>query len=195
MKILILGGSWFIGKHLTKTLAKKNFEIWHFNRGKTPMSEATLLKGNRFTNETDVLCGKKFDVVVDLTCFSAQHFSNTFRYLRGHFKKYILLSSSSVKSDKLYGIGKHEAEQVIKRLSNYIIIRPIKVVGQHDYSNRFCKKNNKWYFRTSNAQLSRSSYVEVKTLVEKLENCIMEDKLINKTYLINERIGLMEIYN
>lgn len=194
MKILILGGTWFIGRELTKQLQNTKHEVIHFNRGNTPILEVELIQGDRFANDTDGLCGKSFDIVIDLTCFSAEHFSNTFRYLRGHFKKYIFVSSTSAKiKNGEFGNGKAEAEQVVKRLANYIILRLSNVVGKNDYSNRFYYKNNRWYQRKNNAQISVSSYIEVKKLVSEIIKLIESDK-VNKTYLINQRIGLMEVY-
>lgn len=192
MKILILGGTWFIGYHLTNELLKNKHEVWHFNRGNTPTKGVILLKGNRFKGETNSLSGHKFDSIIDLTCFSAQHFSNTYQHLRNNFKQYIFISTNSSTNSEL-GKDKKEAEHIVQRLSNNIIIRLKNVVGERDYSNRFTKKGNRWISRSNDSSLSISSYVEVEQVAKEITKLI-ENKTINKIYSINKRVGLQELY-
>lgn len=193
MKILILGGTWFIGRYITNELLKNKHEVWHFNRGSHPMKNVILLKGNRFADETDALATHKFDAVVDLSCFSAEHFSNTYKHLRNNFKQYIFISSHAATSTEL-GKDKKEAETIVQRLPNYVILRLKNVVGEGDYSNRFVKKENRWHSRANDSSLSVSSYTEVETVAKSVVKLI-EQKTLNKIYSINQRIGLLQLSN
>lgn len=193
MKILILGGTWYIGRYITNELLNKKHEVWHFNRGTRQMKNVVLLKGNRFTDETDKLLGHNFDAVVDLTCFSAEHFSNTYKHLRNKFKQYIFISSHAATSTEL-GKDKKDAELIVQRLSNYVILRLKNVVGSGDYSNRFIKKGNRWHSRANDSSLSVSSYVEVERVAKSVVELI-ENKTTNKIYSINQRIGLLQLAN
>jgi len=189
MKILILGGTWFIGRQLTHVL-REHHDVWHFNRGTVPMKDVNLIQGDRFKNETDKLKKFKCDIVIDLSCFNAEHFSNTYRYLRNNFNKYIFISTPSVKTDSLFGQDKLMAEKIIKRLPNYTIIRPAAVVGKYDYSNRFYFKNNKWRSSINHTQLAKNSYVTLEHLVDSIIKFIDENHS-NKIYTINEQVGLV----
>ena len=69
MKILILGGTRFLGRSFVEIALAKGHEITLFNRGKTNpdlFPEVECLKGDR-DNDIKPLQGRKWDVVVD-TC-------------------------------------------------------------------------------------------------------------------------------
>jgi len=192
MKVLILGGTWFIGKHLTYELLKYNYEVWHFNRGKNPINNVNLIKGDRFNDDTKLLLNHKFDSVVDLTCFSETDFYNTYAFLQNNFKQYIFLTTLNYSDTKFYK-NKKAAENLIKKLNNYVVIKTKNVVGEDDYSNRFYKKNNKWYLKSTKSQLSISSYIEVEFLASVIRE-IIENKFIKKIFAANQRRGYYEIY-
>jgi len=68
--LLILGGTGFIGPHLTNEALRLNWKVTHFNRGKTgaesvPAGVETLI-GDR-KGQLDALRGRKWDVVIDDT--------------------------------------------------------------------------------------------------------------------------------
>jgi len=193
MKVLILGGTWFIGKHITEYLIKTNYEVWHFNRGKTPIEDVHLLKGDRFNDDTKSLRGHSFDIIIDLTCFTEPDFYNTYKYLQNNFKKYILISNLNYDNTEFY-INRLKVEKVVSKIENYIIIKLKNVVGEYDYSNRFYNKNNKWYLKSTHQQLSLSSYVEAKAIAKYIEE-IIKKNINNKIFTINQRRGLQELYN
>src|SRR5580698_9787554 len=67
--LLILGGTGFIGPHLTKEALRLGWKVTHFNRGKRApegvVGVETLL-GDR-NGQLDALRGRKWDVVIDDT--------------------------------------------------------------------------------------------------------------------------------
>jgi 2'-hydroxyisoflavone reductase len=67
--LLILGGTGFIGPHLTKEALRLGWKITHFNRGKRApegVADVETLLGDR-NGQIDALRGRKWDVVIDDT--------------------------------------------------------------------------------------------------------------------------------
>jgi 2'-hydroxyisoflavone reductase len=67
--LLILGGTGFIGPHLTKEAQRLNWTVTHFNRGKRAadgVPGVETLNGDR-KGQLDALRGRKWDVVIDDT--------------------------------------------------------------------------------------------------------------------------------
>jgi 2'-hydroxyisoflavone reductase len=67
--ILILGGTGFIGPHLTQEALRRGWRVTHFNRGKRPadaVADVETLIGDR-KGQLDSLRGRTWDVVIDDT--------------------------------------------------------------------------------------------------------------------------------
>src|SRR5580704_9902634 len=67
--LLILGGTGFIGPHLTKEALRLGWKVTHFNRGKRApegVADVETLLGDR-NGQIDALRGRKWDVVIDDT--------------------------------------------------------------------------------------------------------------------------------
>jgi 2'-hydroxyisoflavone reductase len=67
--LLILGGTGFIGPHLTQEALRLGWKVTHFNRGKRApdgVAEVETLHGDR-NGQLDALRGRKWDVVIDDT--------------------------------------------------------------------------------------------------------------------------------
>jgi 2'-hydroxyisoflavone reductase len=67
--LLILGGTGFIGPHLTKEALRLGWRVTHFNRGKRSpdgVADVETLIGDR-NGQIDALRGRKWDVVIDDT--------------------------------------------------------------------------------------------------------------------------------
>src|ERR1700747_1658043 len=67
--LLILGGTGFIGPHLTEEAQRRGWKVTHFNRGKTAASGVVgveTLIGDR-KGELDALRGRSWDAVIDDT--------------------------------------------------------------------------------------------------------------------------------
>ncbi|MGE5653523.1 MAG: NAD-dependent epimerase/dehydratase family protein, partial [Bacillota bacterium] len=76
MRVLVIGGNRFVGRHLVKKLLQGGHEVVLFNRGQhsSPLnSEVQLIHGDR--KQHDVLCeklaGESFDAVVDMIAYDA----------------------------------------------------------------------------------------------------------------------------
>lgn len=69
--LLILGGTGFIGPHLTQEALERGWKVTHFNRGKTApggVPGIETLLGDR-KGQLDALRGRKWDAVIDDTGF------------------------------------------------------------------------------------------------------------------------------
>ena len=67
MKVLILGGTGFLGPHTVRSLLERGHEVTLFNRGKTNphlFPELEKLKGDR-DGKLDALKGRRWNAVID----------------------------------------------------------------------------------------------------------------------------------
>jgi hypothetical protein len=114
-----------------------------------------------------------FDNIIDFSDSTIEEFENTFSCL--NFNKYIFISSSAVDAIPFqnvspqdyeiaaYAMRKKECEDfIIKNIKNYNILRPCYIVGDGDYTNRFTKKDGKYYWKDSGSEMT--SFIEVESL-------------------------------
>ncbi len=100
MKILILGGTRFLGRAFVEEALKRGHEVTLFNRGtnKEIFPEVEQLIGDR-NNDVSSLENRKWDVVIDTCGFSPHHIRNVGEVLKDNVKHYIFISSLSVYKD------------------------------------------------------------------------------------------------
>jgi len=101
MKILIIGGTHFLGYHITKRFLDDGHEIVLFNRGLTPQdfgSRVELIRGDRYDYQDffKKLHGKKFDAVVDMIAFKAEDSQTAINTFQPHVRHFIHISTSAV---------------------------------------------------------------------------------------------------
>lgn len=99
-KILILGGTQFIGRSIVERLQSyPGFELTLFNRGKTQghlFPDLHKLKGDRETDDVHQLAGKDWDLVIDVSSYYPDSLRKILAVLPSGVKKYILISTCSV---------------------------------------------------------------------------------------------------
>lgn len=102
MKILILGGTRFLGKALVEEALKRGHEITLFNRGnhKEAFPEVEQLIGDR-DSDVSVLKGRKWDVVMDTCGFVPHQIKNIASVLGNSVPHYTYISSISVYNDRI----------------------------------------------------------------------------------------------
>ena len=102
MKILIIGGTKFLGRHLLDAGLRKNHEVTLFNRGKKYADEAIPnveeIHGDR-SIDLEKLSGKTFDVVIDTCGYLPQTVEKSAEFLAERVNQYVFISSGSVYSD------------------------------------------------------------------------------------------------
>ena len=98
MKILILGGTGFIGPHMVREALRRGHEVSLFNRGRTNSElfpDLQLFKGDR-NNGLQSLEGGKWDVVVDNSGYVPRHVEDSARLLSSVVSHYLYVSTLSV---------------------------------------------------------------------------------------------------
>ena len=103
MKILILGGTGFIGSFQVRYALSRGHEITLFNRGKSHRGslppEVEQLIGDR-NGQLDALMGRKWDVVIDNPTTLPVWVRDAAQILKGNVERYVFISTISVYSDK-----------------------------------------------------------------------------------------------
>jgi 2'-hydroxyisoflavone reductase len=165
LKILVLGGTRFIGLHMTALALERGHTLTFFNRGKTKTDrypDIERIKGDR-NGEIDGLKGRKWDVVIDNSGYVPRHVRLSAELLAPNVRQYVFTSSISVypnfavprdeKSEvgklkdetiekvdgESYGPLKALCEQAVEKAlpGRATIIRPGLIVGPDDNTDRF----------------------------------------------------------
>lgn len=102
MKILIIGGTKFLGRHLVDASLKNNHEVTLFNRGKKytddEVPDVEQIHGDR-TADLEKLGGRNWDAVIDTCGYLPQTVSQAAEFLKDRVNQYVLISSGSVYSE------------------------------------------------------------------------------------------------
>jgi nucleoside-diphosphate-sugar epimerase len=191
-KILILGGTQLLGRDTIENLLNKNMNnIIYANRGLTNPNlfpDIKHIKYDRNKLEDCSTFSDLYDYVIDFSCYTINQFINTISNIK--HKKYIYISTMSVFDTKTleqkdvtnnyywYCLNKSKVEEYIKEHihSNLLIIRPCAIYGEYDYTNRFYKKDNQYYFNnTSNLVNEAHGHMFVRDFTNKFLNLIDTD--------------------
>jgi 2'-hydroxyisoflavone reductase len=165
MKILILGGTRFIGLHITALALQRGHAVTFFNRGKTHTDRypgIERIKGDR-NGEIDGLANREWDAVIDNSGYVPRHVKLSADLLAPKVKQYVFTSSISVYPDfsvprdersavgtlpdptvekvdeNTYGPLKALCEQAAYHAmpGRTTVIRPGLIVGPDDNTDRF----------------------------------------------------------
>jgi 2'-hydroxyisoflavone reductase len=165
LRILILGGTRFIGLHMTALAQARGHTLTFFNRGKTKTDrypDVERIKGDR-NGEIDGLKGRQWDAVIDNSGYVPRHVKLSAELLAPQVRQYVFVSSVSVypnfsvprdesspvgkladetieKVDgETYGPLKALCEQAAERAlpGRTTIVRPGLIVGPDDNTDRF----------------------------------------------------------
>lgn len=164
LKILILGGTHFLGVHLTEELVNHGHEVTLFNRGTRRIDfPVQQLQGNRDGN-LEALKGCTWDAVIDTSGHIPRVVEQSVKLLAESTNHYTFISTIGVYEDfvklgidetypiaqleeaqneeiteKNYGALKGLCEAVVRKYfpKNSLIIRPGLIVGPHDPTDRF----------------------------------------------------------
>jgi 2'-hydroxyisoflavone reductase len=165
MKLLILGGTRFIGLHITALALQRGHTVTFFNRGKTHTDrfpEIERIKGDR-NGEIDGLKNRRWDAVIDNSGYVPRLVKLSAELLAPSVQQYVFTSSISVYPDfsvarderspvgtladptvekvdeNTYGPLKALCEQAAQRAmpDRVTVIRPGLIVGPDDNTDRF----------------------------------------------------------
>src|SRR5689334_20271491 len=99
--VLVLGGSYFIGRRTVEHLRAAGHRLFVLNRGSKPLPGVTQLVADRSSVEamTTVLAGRTFDAVIDFSGYTRGDAEVALTALGGRFDHWITISSSAVYTD------------------------------------------------------------------------------------------------
>jgi 2'-hydroxyisoflavone reductase len=98
MKILFLGGTGFVGRHMVDAALKRGHEVTLFNRGKTATDlfpSAERIVGDR-DGGLAALDGHRWDVAIDVNCYLPRLATDATKHLKGKVGRYVYVSTGSV---------------------------------------------------------------------------------------------------
>ena len=105
MKLLILGGTRFVGRHLVTAALAREHEITLFNRGKhrgkdpsATLAGVETIYGDR-NNDLAKLQGRRWDAVVDTSGYLPRTVRASVEVLSQSIDRYVFISSVSVYAD------------------------------------------------------------------------------------------------
>lgn len=99
MKILVLGGTSFVGRAIVEEALTRGDELTLFSRGRTGTDlfpEVARLTGDRETGDYASLGGTDWDAVVDVSAYVPRHVAQAADVLAGATGRYLLISTGSV---------------------------------------------------------------------------------------------------
>ena len=167
MRLLILGGTSFVGRYITQLALDDGHEVTLFNRGLTNSSlfpSAEKRRGDRDTSDLASLATGEWDAVIDVNGYVPRHVREAVELLSGRVGRYCFISTGSVYTsydapvndedsplaqladptveevtDGTYGGLKVLCEQVVQASfgAQALIVRPGIVAGPHDPTDRF----------------------------------------------------------
>ena len=114
MKILIIGGTRFLGRHLVNSARARRHEVTLFNRGKTNpnlFGQVDKIQGDR-EKDLDQLSGQ-WDAVIDTCGYFSRIVRMSAEALKGKVEQYVFISSISAYAD-FKKIGINESDPVGK---------------------------------------------------------------------------------
>src|SRR5256885_2300298 len=100
MRILVLGGTQFLGRHVVDVALERDHELTLFNRGQTRpelFPGVEKLRGDR-DGDLGALAGRDFDAVIDTSGYVPRVVAQTIDAL-GEIGHYTFVSSISVYAD------------------------------------------------------------------------------------------------
>lgn len=102
-RILILGGTKFLGPAIVEAAQARGHALTLFNRGKTHpglFPEVEKLRGDRETKDLKSLEGREWDAVVDTSAYIPRHVKEALAVLAPRVKQYVFISSISTYADR-----------------------------------------------------------------------------------------------
>jgi nucleoside-diphosphate-sugar epimerase len=160
MRILVMGGTRFIGVYLTRALVQQGHEVVLFNRGNkpSPIPGLKVIKGDRTQPDslTQALQGETFDAIFDNNGRELSDTKPLADLFKGRLQHFIYMSSAGVyrKSDLMPHVegdaidpnsrhkGKHETESYLMGQGIPVTsIRPTYIYGPQNYNDL-----DAWFF-------------------------------------------------
>jgi 2'-hydroxyisoflavone reductase len=171
LRILILGGTGFIGPHQVQYARERGHSLTLFNRGRTApelFPGVEQLRGDRAAGDLEALRGREWDVVIDNSSSNPQWTRDSAQLLKDSAGQYLFISTQSVYASRAgigidetapvgrpdlpkdqwsgYGPNKALCEEEAERAfpGRATVVRPSLIVGPGDTTDRWTY----WVVRT-----------------------------------------------
>ena len=98
MRLLLLGGTGFVGRHITEAALAAGHDVTLFNRGQTNaelFEGATRLTGDREAGDLSALATGEWDAVVDVNAYTPRRVRESIAALDGRVGHYTFISTVS----------------------------------------------------------------------------------------------------
>jgi 2'-hydroxyisoflavone reductase len=179
MKLLVLGGTRFVGRAIVQAALDRDHEVTLFNRGSNRelFARARRIIGDRATGDIDQIGQERWDSVVDVSAYRPAEVRSALRALDGNTEQYLFISTVSVYDHPAPGAAEDgpliEVDEAVPREDpraygglkvlceralhaalgeRLTVLRPTVVIGPHDPTDRF-----PWWVR----QVARGGRIEV----------------------------------
>lgn len=165
MRLLVIGGTRFVGRHIVDAALARGHEVTLFNRGNDPdvFPGVEHIEGDR-DSDLSALRGRSWDTVIDTCGYSPRQVESAAEVLRDSVNRYVFISTISVYADPVplladedaplahvddptnedlgegrYGGLKVWCERALSERmgARLLVIRPGLVAGPHDRTDRF----------------------------------------------------------
>lgn len=164
MRILVIGGTRFVGRHIVAAAVGRGHEVTLLHRSPTDLfPEAEHLLADR-DGDLGVLAGRSFDATVDVSAYRPRQVRHLADVLGGRGGRYLVISSTSVYAapagpgfdessptvpaagpdveeitEQTYGPLKVAVEELAREIFGELatVVRPTYVIGPYDYTRRF----------------------------------------------------------
>jgi 2'-hydroxyisoflavone reductase len=163
MRLLVLGGTGFVGRHIVECALARGEDVTLFNRGRSApglFDGVTLLRGDRAGDLRALAGAGPWDAAIDVTGYRPEEVAASSRLLADRVQRLTFISTISVYDDPSaggvtedaplaaltggggwedYGALKVLCEQAVHAAlpDRALIVRPGIVAGPHDPTNRF----------------------------------------------------------
>jgi len=152
LRILILGGTGFIGPHQVRYALERGHEVTLFNRGKQPQEwpgHVEELLGDRNTGDLKALAGREWDVCIDNPTTLPFWVRDAGQALKGRIKHYVFVSTISVyeandkPADETAALAAYTGKDAMAetaetvRASNSALYGPLKALSEAEARKQF----------------------------------------------------------
>jgi 2'-hydroxyisoflavone reductase len=161
MRLLVIGGTVFLGRHLVSLALSAGHQVTTLNRGTLDLPEQATVERLRADREANLslLSGRTFDAVIDTCAYHPDTVRRSLNVLAGSVGTYVFISTVSAYGDFSeigisekdpikytqpgeegdYGSLKADCEKVVTELMPEcsLIIRPGLIAGPYDPTDRF----------------------------------------------------------
>jgi len=148
LRVLILGGTGFIGPHQVRYALSRGHKVTVFNRGRRPQDwpgEVEELTGDRNASDLKALEGRDWDVCIDNPTTLPFWVRDAAKVLKGRVKQYVFISTMSVYAandtpgaDETAPTAAYTGSDAFaERTVSNTLYGPLKVVSEQEARSQF----------------------------------------------------------